>query len=386
MKPPSRLGTDATAMESSSSSLAPSDDVPAAATDVELIARAQELVTEERLLAAARLLKKVDDSSLLHDSHDAILKSAAAFEVAIEDLLGQPLASSTSSDTGDDSSSSDWKKQGESNDGHFNTAIYYKVDDEARLTCRIDTPIEASLLIPLLSVLNEVDLYETWIPSWNYPKMGIRRSQQLEERTRAHRTLIVTSNVPWPLATREVVMEAVAVDDIDETGWIAVRMETVETGGVVPPPDYGVERMDFAGAFLFRACPADHPTLQRQHSNASNNSTGMQHDDTPTPTTTDNTDTSQEQEQERLVLVSFKMFLDAHIANVPMSLINFVTRTVIGHIWAMLLQVAQDIREGRRPQHAQVIADKPDFYRWVETRVQVMLDQLQEESALDAKN
>jgi hypothetical protein len=80
------------------------------------------------------------------------------------------------------------------------------------------------------------------------------------------------------------------------------------------------------------------------------------------------------------------MFLDAHIANVPMSLINFVTRTVIGHIWAMLLQVAQDIREGRRPQHAQVIADKPDFYRWVETRVQVMLDQLQEESALDAKN
>jgi hypothetical protein len=133
----------------------------------------------------------------------------------------------------------------------------------------------------------------------------------------------------------------------------------IEHGGVVPPPASGVERIDFAGAFLFRACPTDHSMLQQQE--------------------------QQEREQEQqpsLVLVSFKMFVDAHVAGVPMSLINFVTRTVIGHMWAMLLQVAREVREGKRPQHAAVIAAKPDFYQWVDQRVQVMLEQqLQQEQS-----
>jgi hypothetical protein len=58
------------------------------------------------------------------------------------------------------------------------------------------------------------------------------------------------------------------------------------------------------------------------------------------------------------------MHVDGHFAGVPMSLIHFVTHTVIGHImWAMLLQVAKDVREGERPQHAEVITAKPDFLR-----------------------
>jgi hypothetical protein len=69
------------------------------------------------------------------------------------------------------------------------------------------------------------------------------------------------------------------------------------------------------------------------------------------------------------------MFVDAHVAGVPTSLINFVTRTVIGHMWAMLLQVTREVRDGKRPRHAAVIAAKPDFYRWVDQRVQVMLEQ-----------
>jgi hypothetical protein len=341
----------------SSGSLTPSD-VPEqeqeeeVLSDTDLIGLAEALVMEERLLAAARFLERVGNRSLLEQSHLDILKSAAAFQVAIEDLLGPPPVTDDDHDTSSSSSStptSDWKKQGES--AATNTAIYYKVDDEARLTCRIDSPIEASLLIPLLSVLNEVNLFETWLPSWNYPKMGIQRSQRLEQKTKANQTLQITINVPWPMATRECAMQAVAVDDIDENGWIAVRMETVESGGVVPPPESGVERIDFAGAFLFRACPTDHPILQQQQ--------------------------QQEQEQqEPLVLVSFKMHVDGHFAGVPMSLINFVTRTVIGHMWAMLLQVAKDVREGERPQHAEVITAKPDFYGWVEQRCHVMLEQL----------
>lgn len=354
----------------SSSFLAPADVTEETETtepeellsDTELIAQAEALVLEERLLAAAKLLEKVGNPSTFLQSHLDILKQAADFQVAIEDLLGPPPLTSS----GDDNKT-DWMKQGESvsSDTNGNTAmdIYYKVDDAARLTCRIDSPIEASLLVPLLAVLNEVNLFETWLPSWNFPtKMGIERSHQLQQKSRADQTLQIICNVPWPMATREVVMQAVAVDDIDANGWIAVRMETVETntdsGGVVPPPESGVERIDFAGAFLFRACPTDHPMLPQQ----------------------------EQEEQQSLVLVSFKMFVDAHVAGVPMSLINFVTRTVIGHMWAMLLQVAKEVQEGKRPQHAAVIAAKPDFYRWVDERVQVMLQQLQMQEQKQKQN
>ena len=369
MKSPSRSETGVTATESSDSLATidggePEDDTQELLlSDTDLMAQAEALVMEECLLAAARLLEQVKNPSLFLQSHLDLLKQAAAFQVAIEDLLGPPPLTLTLPLPSDDDdrqnsngSDSEWTKQS----GNTAMDIYYKVDDEARLTCRIDSPMEASLLVPLLSVLNEVNLFTTWLPSWNFPtKIGVQRSHQLQQKTKCDQTLQITMNVPWPMAVREVVMQAVAVDDIDANGWIAVRMEQVETdieqGGVVPPPASGVERIDFAGAFLFRACPADHPVLQQQQQQ------------------------QQQQEQPSLVLVSFKMFVDAHVAGVPMSLINFVTRTVIGHMWAMLLQVAREVRDGKRPQHAAVIAAKPDFYRWVDQRVQVMLEQQMQE-------
>jgi len=336
-----------------------------------IIAAAEALVTEEQLLAAARLLETLDSkSSLLKESHRDTLKSAAAFQAAIADLLGQPLLDQPDSDAAAAPTNNNnntktyndndcWKKQGESH-GEFDTAIYYKVDDAARLTCRIDTPIPSSLLVPLLSVLNEVDLYQHWLPSWNMPSMGVTRCEQLAQDGRANQTLAVNFSLPWPYSARQAVIRAVAVDDIDANGWIAVRMQTMETGGVVPPAEKNGERVDFSGAFLFRACPANNVPLLVHQEQQQQQPFKQKHDNS---------------NDEPLVLVSFQMFCDAHLAGVPMYLVNFVTRTVIGHMWAMLLQVAQDVHVGKRPHHKQLIDDKPEFYQWVEDRVQVMLDQ-----------
>ena len=61
------------------------------------------------------------------------------------------------------------------------------------------------------------------------------------------------------------------------------------------------------------------------------------------------------------------------MAMVPQSVINFITRTVIGHMWKMLLQVAEEVRDGTRPKFSEAIDAKADFYKWVNERTQFML-------------
>jgi hypothetical protein len=218
-------------------------------SDDELIALAEELFAVEKVLEAYRLLQNVRDKDLLLEKHHRMCKVATECAAAISDLQSEP-----------GTAESGWTKQGESH-GRHDTAIYYKVDGDARLTCRVETPIESSLLVPLLSVLNESNLYTDWVPSWQMPKIGIRTSRQLQQIGRANQILHVIGDVPWPLYPREVVMNTVAVDEIDADGFFAVRLHAVEPGGVVPPLDTSIERIDFEGALLFRPCPLDHSIL-----------------------------------------------------------------------------------------------------------------------------
>jgi hypothetical protein len=95
---------------------------------------------------------------------------------AVGDLLSAP---------GDD-----WIKQGESHGKNGDFTIYYKVQEGARLTCRIESPIPTSHLVPLLSVLNESELYEEWIPTFHRPfKMGVTSSKQLATFSRGHQVI-----------------------------------------------------------------------------------------------------------------------------------------------------------------------------------------------------
>lgn len=300
----------------------------------EIIDAAEEHILGERLLRAAHELSKLPTTRLT-GRHRQILATAEDFERSIADLIDNP------------NKDGSWKKQGETH-GKRDALIFYKVDAQARLTCRIDTAIEASLLVPILSVLNETDLYATWIPSWTMPKIGIDSSEQLEQTSRATQTIRIMANVPWPYSKREVIMKATAVDEIDERGFVAIRMTSdVPVGGMVPPPNPSVaERIDFEGAMLLSPCPRNHELLLK----------------------------SKQVYREPVILVSFKMFADPRMTGIPTSIINFVTRTVIGTIWAMFLSVAQDVRDGKRPQHKQAIAEKKDFYDWMAVRISLLLE------------
>jgi hypothetical protein len=113
----------------------------------------------------------------------------------------------------------------------------------------------------------------------------------------------------------------------------------------------GFERCDFDGAVLFRACPTNHPNydIAKQKFSAEN---------------------------EDLILTTFAFCFDARLRYIPKGLINFVTREALGIVWNMLLNVAKQVRDGTRTQHCKLIAEKREFYSWVDQRCQFMLQQI----------
>lgn len=319
--------------------------VPTKPSDPELLCRAQDLFEDEKLLAAARILRRVrSPKSHLKEHHLKLLKVADIIEEAVDDFLAPP--------------GEEWIKQGETH-GDFDTSIFYKIENGGRLTCRIETPIPKDMLVPILAVWNESSLYETWIPSWKKPvRLGVRESKQILNDRKGHQVIQINCDVPWPMSQREVLMDVTAVDDIDATGCIIAKMQTLGTtsgkdthhllppGFQLPQLGKGAERVDFDGSILFRACPTDHPNYESARRKLGGD----------------------------LILLQYTMYFDAKMAAVPTSLINFVTRVVIGVVWSMLLKVAEEVRSGERVEHVKMIQQKASFYQWLENRCHLLLD------------
>jgi hypothetical protein len=78
--------------------------------------------------------------------------------------------------------------------------------------------------------------------------------------------------------------------------------------------------------------------------------------------------------EEALILLTFKICVKAPLHIFPTAFVNFVTRTVIGTIWAMFLTVAEEVRDGKRPVHQAAIEEKQEFYDWVRDRADKVLD------------
>ena len=207
-------------------------------------------------MVAAKFLRRVKNQDFLTEHHKRALQKAADIQAIIDLHLTPP-----------EEHTDEWQKQGESH-GKRDTVIYYKVDHPSKLTCRIETPIESSLLVPLLAVFNESDLYETWMPKWSVPKMGVRQSLKLKEQPgRGAQIQQVTVDMPFPINDREVVLDTYAVDAIEELGLISWKGTSLEVGaenGLIPPPQPGITRIDFDCGWVIRKCPENHPCLHDQ--------------------------------------------------------------------------------------------------------------------------
>lgn len=320
-------------------------------TDEELVAEALRLCRDDQLLRGLRAADKVEDRSLITPELEHFLELAALSKQLRENLYAPP--------------SEGWTKQGESH-GDRDFITYYKVVDGSKLWCRIESVIEASLYVPFLAVMNETDLYDTWVPKWNFPfKLGINRSTRLRQRGRVDQVVQLAVDMPWPLNNREIVFWGYAEEDGAENQDVGAKLQTVDEtfddGNLVPPPENGVVRMKFESEFMFRPCPPDHPALIKSK--------------TKYP------------EGEKLILLTFCLYVDPLVRFVPKSFMNFCTRTAVGTVWRMILRVSEDVREEKRPAHKKIIAEKREFFSWVEARAKYLTGEVPpESSANDAKD
>jgi hypothetical protein len=305
-------------------------------SDEELLVEGERLCNDDLLLPGLRIFRRVKDSSLFTDEQTEWIRRAELMEKLREDLMAP--------------SSEGWTKQGESH-GDRDFVTYYKIEDGGKLKCRIESVIEASLYVPFLAVMNETDLYETWFPKWRFPfKLGINRSNKLKQRGRVEQVVQLQVDLPWPIHNREIVFWGFAEEDADLNRDVGAKLVTVGDdfdNGLVPPPEKGIVRMDFEMDFLFRPCPPDHVALSKS--------------------------TAHYPEGENLILLTTVMYCDPKIAFVPHSFMNFCTRTAIGTVWRMILKVSEEVREGKRPAHADLIASKrEELYDWIEERAQLI--------------
>jgi len=215
-----------------------------ATADKELIQLAEQHIQETRYLEAVRLLRQVKNDRLLLKKHRHALAVVDEMEAALENNLAGTIPSK----------SDGWQKQSEAH-ANYDFVIYYKVDRNNKLTVRIDLVVESSLLVPLLSVLNESDLYCEWMPSWRHPRVGFRRSIKMHELGRANQIVLVTVDMPFPLKARECIQHAMAIDAIEEKSAILGHIRNIPSGmyddGIdIPKAELGIGRIDFDSGFL----------------------------------------------------------------------------------------------------------------------------------------
>ena len=356
-------------------------------------ARAVALIDDDRLLQAARLLRAHDVHVPIRDPRDAadvklnaFVPKAAVMEDLIESLKADPGRPGT-----------EWIVQCE-HSGRRDVSIYYRMDEETqtKLTARIESPIRKDMLVPFLSVLNESELYKSWLPNWTLPRLRVRRSDKLSQTGRCSQVVLVTVDLPWPFSSRECVLDAWGVDDIDASGDICVLVDsmtpgqTMRCGTIVPDVDEkSIVRIDFTGGFLFRKLP-DGWDAKRDATRAASSwfgtASGGAGSDVPESTgpesrrasfdsalsdddTAGGIDGTQPCTDDR-ILVSVQMYMDPKLAYVPTSLLNFVIRTVMYTMWCMLLRVAEKVSE---PHRSSIAAKAGELYDWVRERTGAML-------------
>jgi hypothetical protein len=118
---------------------------------------------------------------------------------------------------------------------------------------RVEGMVDAKLL-NVLAVFYEVDLWKLWVPS--IPIMGLRTATMLEDYSAIKFTVHMVVNIPWPIATRDMMIRVQGVDcmDTSETDddpgsarQVVVLLNSTDSfwkGGDVPGPGNSDVRMD----------------------------------------------------------------------------------------------------------------------------------------------
>ena len=194
----------------------------------DLSQRLQEAVRlkkEDKMIAAAELLDGIDPN-YFEPVHHIIVKEARVLRGVLRDCSSNP-----DHDEG-------WTKRVEKH-GKYHFSLETKLkryngsdgctDTYDVLTFRLVTQIESSMLVPVLSVLNESELYCSWLPRLKVPKLGVSKSEKLLQLERCSQIMLLEVDHPWPIGTREMILKAIACDDVSTpTSKIVASFQTMD--------------------------------------------------------------------------------------------------------------------------------------------------------------
>lgn len=296
---------------------------------------AKKLAGEERLLDAYRELKKVDEADLTDEEKETVKLAESCQEFM--DLIRAEV-------------NPEWTNLGESKKHNRYQTMAYNLDFQpVKVDMTIESHIEESLVVPLVAALNEVDLYPQWLPNWGTPKFRVVRAESLKKSGKFNQVFTVRTEAP--LATIEFYVNATVIDDSETSKEFVVNLEALEPGamdGLVPAKLDDVNRIALSGGMLFRKCPEE--MAERAKALRAK---------------------SKKAKEEEIVLVTFTVvysnkdkFLKQGFIIKKMS--HFVLKVVIGAIWSRVLGVAEEIRDGKRPEFDKVFEEKKESYDWVQ--------------------
>ncbi|CAB9507005.1 expressed unknown protein [Seminavis robusta] len=299
--------------------------------DRHLLQALDEAVEWEKQIAVSHILQEMDTRGLRLDNtkrQASLEKAALEIQQVLDDHLQNP------------EEQGGWKRQTIMHGRKRDTAVYNRMNDQQEITVRMETPIEASLLVPLLATLNETNLYTTWIPSFQRPiKLGVRSFQKMMQISRGFQIARCQVDMPWPMTNREIVGKIILADAVEELDAVAIRLKSIEEGEqvgefTVPKAAEGWESIGVDAAVTFRKCPRDHPALKRHASSLKNNNLN-----------------------DPLLLASFTLTVS------PAK--NFILKTIAGPAWAALIYLAEHVKKGKSAPHKAAIDSKPELYGWV---------------------
>jgi len=296
------------------------DDLNNEFSDVELLRMAEAYEKEEKLVAAARLLRRVRNLAIMNRSHRLILQRGDALASVIDE---HKIPTTTPNG---------WKMQSIHN-GRFDAATYYKMVG-SELSMRVESPMPRSLIVSMFAVLQQIEMWDTWMPFFNYPvKMGICDVQKYEKFGRFN--LLFGAKMCLPLlGDRRLRVEFTISDCIAEDGVVVCKSRSVGEGGDnqyfgdLPPKNS--EQIYFDMSITIRKCPPGHPALKK----------------------------SRLHNEEELFLVTKTAFIQPSI--------NIFTKTFCGPVFLTLLRIADEVRNGKRPKYTEAMKQEKYNFDWIE--------------------
>ena len=154
---------------------------------------------------------------------------------------------------------------------HDDITVWYRAEEDSLFhSVRIDVEMDTSVF-GAIAVMNEVDLWNLWVPSFNFPmRVGLRTSHQIKQISRASQSIYCAVNAPWPFKSRDAVLHAHGCDRLQQHRQITVVVDSLPQEasdqstlwGSIPGPEDDDVRIDIKGGVLFEVTTASTCTIR----------------------------------------------------------------------------------------------------------------------------